>query len=345
MEPDEQQPANITVIGGASAASGLLAAALVAIGQARNRDRPVDVAKSRIRAVKDTVAKKTPSAGFDRDHAVELASGFVSSGREQATAARERGKQQADRVAERIRGIDTRAASTAASAVTRQVGRARGGVRSAAEAGTEKGLGVADTARDRVQQAGAQATGTAQALAVQAAAAAIAGSDRAREASSALVDAARGKAPQVAQKVSDDVVPTLRDIATQAAGMAIDLWQSTREKAADATEAVHGLPRVDGSHAVEIGTDRLKQATSAVTERAGAVSGKAKDASRRAADATVDTSKDTGALLFWAGAAAGLVFYALLSEERREQVTRTAATVAGQVQELIKDFQGYDDEF
>lgn len=345
MEPDGQQPADIKVIGGATVVSGLLAAGLVAIGQARSRERSRNQPKSQFDAAKSIVRDKAKSLAVDKGHAAELASSALGSGRDQATAARERGKKQASRVIERIRDIDTGSASSAASAVTRKASKAREGVRSAAGAGTEKGLGVADTAKDRVQRVGAQATETAQSLAIQAAAAALAGSDRARETSSVLVDAAREKAPQVAQRFNDEVVPTLRDIATQAAGMAIDLWQSTREKASDVSSTAHGVSSIDGSQAVEIGSERLKQVTSAVSDRAGAVGGKAKDASRRAADVTVDTSKDTGALLFWAGAAAGLVFYALLSEERREQVTRTATTVAGQVQDLIKDFQGYDDEF
>jgi hypothetical protein len=50
-------------------------------------------------------------------------------------------------------------------------------------------------------------------------------------------------------------------------------------------------------------------------------------------------------MLLWAGAAAAIVFYALLDQERRQQFLRTAETVVTQVGELIKDFQGYDDEF
>jgi hypothetical protein len=75
------------------------------------------------------------------------------------------------------------------------------------------------------------------------------------------------------------------------------------------------------------------------------VGGKAKDVSAHAAEATVATSKDTGAALLWGGAAAAVIFYVILSEERREQVLRTADTVVKQTRELIRDFQGYDEEF
>jgi hypothetical protein len=66
---------------------------------------------------------------------------------------------------------------------------------------------------------------------------------------------------------------------------------------------------------------------------------------RRATGAVVDVTKDTGALVLWGGAAGALVYYALLSPERREQVSRSAQTVSAQIQEVVKDFRGYDDEF
>lgn len=342
VETNDQRPSNANIVGGATAVAGLLAAGVVAIGQARRRRRSDRGARGRLRTAKKTLMKKGESLPIDSGRAADLAASALSIGKDQAAAARTRGKKQTKRVIERARDIDAAAASTAASGATRKL---RAGVRSTADAGTEKGLVVADTAKERMLQVSSQATESAQALAAHAAAAAIAGSDRAREASSVLVDAAREKAPQVAHRINDDVIPTLRDIAAQAAGMAIELWQTTREKATDAASTAPSFPKVDGSHAVEASAERLRQATSTVSGKAGAVGERAKDASRRAADATVDTSKDTGALLFWAGAAAGLVFYALLSEERREQLTRTATAVTGQVQELIKDFQGYDDEF
>jgi hypothetical protein len=49
--------------------------------------------------------------------------------------------------------------------------------------------------------------------------------------------------------------------------------------------------------------------------------------------------------LFWGGAGIGLALYALLDAERREQVLRLANEASVQVQELVRDLQGYDDEF
>jgi ElaB/YqjD/DUF883 family membrane-anchored ribosome-binding protein len=49
--------------------------------------------------------------------------------------------------------------------------------------------------------------------------------------------------------------------------------------------------------------------------------------------------------LFWGGAGIGLALYALLDAERRDRVLRLANEASVQVQELVRDLQGYDDEF
>jgi hypothetical protein len=49
--------------------------------------------------------------------------------------------------------------------------------------------------------------------------------------------------------------------------------------------------------------------------------------------------------LLWGGAGIGLALYALLDAERRDRVLRLANEASVQVQELVRDLQGYDDEF
>jgi hypothetical protein len=49
--------------------------------------------------------------------------------------------------------------------------------------------------------------------------------------------------------------------------------------------------------------------------------------------------------LFWGGAGIGLALYALLDAERRDRVLKLANEASVQVQELVRDLQGYDDEF
>jgi hypothetical protein len=66
--------------------------------------------------------------------------------------------------------------------------------------------------------------------------------------------------------------------------------------------------------------------------------------SKHAKEATVSTSKDATAALLWAGAAVAIVYYVLLDEERRRQALSTAKTAYDQFRELVRDFQGYDEE-
>ncbi|MFN8592709.1 MAG: hypothetical protein U0031_14720 [Thermomicrobiales bacterium] len=49
--------------------------------------------------------------------------------------------------------------------------------------------------------------------------------------------------------------------------------------------------------------------------------------------------------LFWGGAGLGLALYALLDAERRDKVLQFANEASVQIQELVRDMQGYDDEF
>jgi hypothetical protein len=82
--------------------------------------------------------------------------------------------------------------------------------------------------------------------------------------------------------------------------------------------------------------------TGAVTDRAHAVTGmatgaadRAKGASKHAAETTVNTTRDTGALIFWLGAAAGVVYFALLDERRRNQVLKFASDSLKQLKKAL----------
>jgi hypothetical protein len=208
----------------------------------------------------------------------------------------------------------------------------------------------------------------------------LSGAERARGASSSIASDTSSRAKDVSQKVSDDVVPTLREVAFQAASAALELWQVAREKAVEAATAAQnevgnashlmsaaekrardasellasrfedvGGRAGEASHLVaervaDVGRS-AKDATSAVAHRVEGAGENAKDASAHAAEVTVATSKDTGATILWGGAAAAIIFYVILNEERREQVLHIADTLVKQSRELIRDFQGYDEEF
>jgi hypothetical protein len=232
---------------------------------------------------------------------------------------------------------------------------------------------VQERASETLQVVREQAAVKAREIAEQAAAKAVAGAGRAKEVGSSLASETSTRVRDVPHKVSDDVVPTLREVALMAASAALEVWQVAREKAAEAAEAAQSevgdpgqLISAAEKRAKEAGSavvgrvegvgGRAKEATGAVASRvedAGAkakgasahAAAMAKDASAHAAEATVETSKDTGAALLWAGAAAAVIFYAILSQGRREQLLRAADAVIKQTRELIRDFQGYDEEF
>ena len=49
--------------------------------------------------------------------------------------------------------------------------------------------------------------------------------------------------------------------------------------------------------------------------------------------------------LLWGGAGVGLAIYAMMDPERRESILKMANEASVQMQELVRDLQGYDDEF
>jgi hypothetical protein len=141
-------------------------------------------------------------------------------------------------------------------------------------------------------------------------------------------------------------------VALQAASLAIDLWHAGKVKAAEATGTSRQGVIAQASHAKHAAGRRALDATSAVTDRASAVTDiagdaafRAKSASKHAAETTVHTTKDTGALIFWLGAAAGVVYFALLNEKRRTQVLRFASNslkeVKKAVDKLVSEPPGY----
>ena len=349
MDEQRRELTNAQVVAGAGALAAALAGLVVGLSRRQAPPTPASQAPSdRAEPVAEVEPRRPDSRR--RATAVEEIAPIESRARDVVAAGRRAGGRLAV-------AVDTRALSDAGAAVSTRVDRLARRAREVADLGEQKGHEVARKARTGAQRVGDQTTSTGQEIAAQAAAAAVAGAGRARDIGVSIADAAKERVPQVTHKVSDevmttlrdkvgdDIVPQVREIALQAASTALELWQSARERAAEVARTDLKAPAAQAVHTVEVGGERAREASAALAEKAAELGERAKGASRRTAEATVDTGKDTGALLFWAGAAAGLVFYALLSAERREQVTRSAQVIAGQVQELIRDFQGYDDEF
>jgi hypothetical protein len=177
---------------------------------------------------------------------------------------------------------------------------------------------------------------------------------------------------ELQHKVTDEVIPTLRDVALQAASLAVELWETGRERANLVTEASGHDYASQAAHlkdeaikraaevrdeatkraveardeaskraldAKDAGARRASDASAVVADRASKVSGRAKSASKHAATTTVDTTKDTGALVFWLGAASAVVYFAFLDKKRRDQVLKFASDAMHGVKGSVDDMR------
>lgn len=237
------------------------------------------------------------------------------------------------------------AAADFAAAAAADVERAAERARRALERGGEKGIEVTRKAKTRAKRGGEETASITQAIAAQAAAAAVSGAERARGIGHSVADATKERVPRVTRRAETDIVPPLRGLALQAAATGADLWRTARNRADDVAHLDLETPAARAAQAVGAGSERARGASAAVAGKAGEFRGRATGASKKTAAATVGTTKDSGALLLWGGAAAGLVFYAIMDPALRERVGRTAQSASTQARELIRDFRGYDDEF
>jgi hypothetical protein len=208
-----------------------------------------------------------------------------------------------------------------------------------------------------------------EAMVSQAAAAALAQLERSLKAKAPALLAAKNRA-QVMEILQQELGPTLRESAVQAAAAALGLLETareerteTRERVRDAAEQVRRAG-IDAQEAARIAADDARiaaeQAAESVRsngkhrfwrphheEPVAAISERAEElveATAQKAESPSDGRRGHAGLL-WGGAGLGLALYALLDAERRDQVLRLANEASVQFQELLRDLQGYDDEF
>jgi hypothetical protein len=220
----------------------------------------------------------------------------------------------------------------------------------------------------------------AELVASEATTAALGQIERTLRAKAPALLAARNKA-QVVEILQKELGSTLRDTAVQAAVAALGKLDLTREsskaihdaedhaRAAEsgirdsarglAGEVAEQLERVaeDARDSAETAARNAEMIQANGKRRFWRTSQDADDVAA-SADATVEENQPEAkeeevageehrgkAGLFWGGAGIGLALYALLDAERRDRVLRLANEASVQVQELVRDLQGYDDEF
>lgn len=176
-------------------------------------------------------------------------------------------------------------------------------------------------------------------------------------------DQLRENLPEIRERVESKVTPLVIDarahakpLLDEAVGAAATTLGIAGTKAHDARQWAEkdAFPEVRDTLA-EVAHKVAKRAKNAesvlasvssdASERLSGVGETIDDRSRQVATAAAKGTKDTGSLVFWTVVGAGIVFYAFLSEEQREQVKSAAQRIGSEAREIYRDIQGYDEEF
>jgi hypothetical protein len=146
----------------------------------------------------------------------------------------------------------------------------------------------------------------------------------------------------------DHARPVVEDAASRAA-------EAVRHGLADArphAEDLAAKAREAAKHAPDTFAEELKRAEEALGEFAGTAQKKSAEAldiaeakAKAGAVAAKEGTKDGTSFLFWTGAAASVIYFAILNDEQRDQVKAIATTVFGEIRDIIGDIQGQDGSF
>ena len=155
-----------------------------------------------------------------------------------------------------------------------------------------------------------------------------------------LLDQAREKAPDVV----DSVTFALHSAQERATPIVAQAKEATRHAAEDlAPEIKHRAEDVSGK--VQQQGSNAKASLTHASERLSGTTDALGTRSKDAVSAAGSGSKEAGALLVWAGAAAGVAFYAFLNDDQRQKVMEAAGRIVGEVRDVYMDIRGYDGDF
>lgn len=184
---------------------------------------------------------------------------------------------------------------------------------------------------------------TLRETAMQAAAAAMASWDATRERGAVAEERVREAADEVRHHAggsATDVSDLAMHLRDEAVSHAEEAARDAHERAEAAAQRVESVR--------ERGKRRFWRSDDEHKHEASAENGFAEPAEAEATETVAEPAAEehrSKAGLFWGGAGLGLALYALLDAERREKVLHLANETSVQIQELVRDLQGYDDEF
>lgn len=165
--------------------------------------------------------------------------------------------------------------------------------------------------------------------------------------------------PEVRGQVESRVTPIVTDLRKQAKPLLGEVTAAASSVRGSAEAKAHSarswaeqdaLPEVRAAvtNVSAKAAEKAKTAELKVANVSAGATGKltaVEDRSRHAAAVAAQGTRDTGAIMFWASVAGGLVFYAFMNEEQRAQLKEAALRVGSEAREIYRDIQGHDEEF
>jgi vacuolar-type H+-ATPase subunit H len=148
-----------------------------------------------------------------------------------------------------------------------------------------------------------------------------------------------------AQKQARPLVKEATSAATKAIDQAMDAGKHAAESMLpemhDRADSISGKVQSQGQSAVSTMSSLGATATGKLAHTSEAIEQKSKTAATAAGRGT----KETGALVAWTAAAAGLAFVAFLNDRQRQQVKESGRRIAAEIKEVYREFQGQDKNF
>lgn len=170
--------------------------------------------------------------------------------------------------------------------------------------------------------------------------------------------AARSK--EIRNRIQSEMAPNARNWAQQTLSRAQEAFEETRDRATPAVAATKKqyLPAASGkvaatagivASALTTGAHRLSQRVSDVElpsapskRLPSKVADQSAEVARRASSQVKYVTGETAMIACWSGVLGAVVYYGLLSPERRKQVTEKVSWAFRQVRDMVGDFQGDD---
>ena len=168
------------------------------------------------------------------------------------------------------------------------------------------------------------------------------------EASRERIEEAESKARERVRDAASELEEAAREAeqkAREAEQKAREAERRAREAAEDAIKEMRAATEESAEAANADGKRRFWRLREVVREEGAEAPEPVEAAVERETEESAEEERKSKSGLLWGGAGLGLALYALLDAERRDRVLHLANEASIQLQELVRDLQGYDDEF